>query len=305
MQVITQPDDGLAAILTAIKRARRSIDVVIFRFDLPEVEKALTDAVERGVAVRALIAHTNRGGEKKLRHLEDRLLKVGVTLSRTADDMVRYHGKLLLVDRKKAFVLAFNYTRLDVMKSRSFGLVTKKRKVVQEVFRLIESDHNRTAFKPRSTEVVVSPENARERLSAFIRKARKELLIYDEGVTDDRMITLLKERAEAGVDIRILGRLEKKWRDLPIHVERVKGMRLHVRAIVRDRRSVFVGSQSLRKLELDERREVGLTTKHPPSVKKIATTFDADWNDAGPKKARARFPNTRKRATPRRAAATR
>jgi phosphatidylserine/phosphatidylglycerophosphate/cardiolipin synthase-like enzyme len=170
---------------------------------------------------------------------------------------------LLLVDRKKAFVLGFNYTRLDVVKSRSLGLVTKKRTIVQNVFQLIEADHNRTEFTPTSPQVVVSPENARERLSAFIAKARRELLIYDEGVTADRMITLLKGRADAGVDIKVLGRLEKKWRDVPIRVERLKGKRLHVRAIVRDRRAAFVGSQRLRKLELDERREAGLIIKHP------------------------------------------
>src|SRR5262245_43898277 len=107
MQVITQPEDGLAPLLKAIKRAKKSIDVVIFRFDLPEIEDALAEAVERGVAVRALIAHTNRGGEKKLRKLESRLLKAGATLSRTADDMVRYHGKVIVVDGRKAFVLGF------------------------------------------------------------------------------------------------------------------------------------------------------------------------------------------------------
>ena len=44
--------------------AKKTIDIVIFRFDRPEVEKALEAAVDRGVAVRALIAHTNQGGEK-------------------------------------------------------------------------------------------------------------------------------------------------------------------------------------------------------------------------------------------------
>ena len=81
--------------------------------------------MQRGVVVRALIAHTNRGGESKLRKLESRLLKAGATLSRTADDMVRYHGKLLVTDREKAFVLGFNYTVQDIGKSRSFGLVTR------------------------------------------------------------------------------------------------------------------------------------------------------------------------------------
>ena len=43
----------------------------------------------------------------------------------------------------------------------------------------------------------------------FINGARKELLIYDTGLTDDRMIALLKARAEAGVKIRVLGRSKR------------------------------------------------------------------------------------------------
>ena len=146
---------------------------------LPGHQEALIEAVERGVAVRALIAHTNRGGESKLRKLESRMLKAGVTLSRTADDMVRYHGKLLVIDQRQAFVLGFNYTHQDVAKSRSFGLVTRNRKIVRDIMKVIEADHNRVATSTSSSRVVVSPENARELLADFIRKARRELLIYD------------------------------------------------------------------------------------------------------------------------------
>jgi phosphatidylserine/phosphatidylglycerophosphate/cardiolipin synthase-like enzyme len=277
MQVITQPDDGLTPILKAIKRARRSLDVVIFRFDLAEVEDALADAVERGVVVRALIAHTNRGGEKKLRKLEDRLLKAGATLSRTANDMVRYHGKVVVVDHRKAFVLGFNFTSLDVHKSRSFGLSTVNRKIVASLTRVIDADHNRVPPVISSPRLVVSPENARQQLMDFIKKAERELLIYDAAVTDDLVIALLIKRAAAGVRVRILGSLEKKWKDPSIKVKPLRGMRLHVRAIVRDRKSAFVGSQSLRKLELDKRREVGMITKDRRAAARIAAVFDADW----------------------------
>lgn len=277
MQVITQPDDGLAPILKAIKRARKSLDVVIFRFDLAEVEDALADAVERGVVVRALIAHTNRGGEKKLRKLEDRLLKAGATLSRTANDMVRYHGKVVVVDHRKAFVLGFNFTALDVKKSRSFGLSTVNRKIVAAITRVIDADHNRLPPVISSPRLVVSPENARQQLMDFIEKARRELLIYDTSVTDDQVIALLIKRAAAGVRVRILGSLEKKWKDPSIKVKPLRGLRLHVRAIVRDRKSAFVGSQSLRKLELDKRREVGMITKDRRAAARLAAVFDADW----------------------------
>ena len=277
MQVITQPEEGLAPILKAIKRAKKSLDIVIFRFDQPELEDALAAAVGRGVAVRALIAHTNRGGEKKLRKLEDRLLKAGATLSRTADDMVRYHGKVVVIDQKKAFVLGFNFTNLDIKKSRSFGLSTTNPKIVAALTKLIEADHNRVAPVVSSSRLVVSPENAREQLSKFISGSRRELLIYDTNVTDDRMIALLMQRAAAGVKVKILGALEGKWKNTGIKVKNMRGLRLHVRAIVRDRKSAFVGSQSLRKLELDKRREVGMITKDRRTVGQIARIFESDW----------------------------
>jgi phosphatidylserine/phosphatidylglycerophosphate/cardiolipin synthase-like enzyme len=277
MQVIVQPEDGLLSILKAIKRARKTIDIVIFRFDLADIEDALAAAVERGVVVRALIAHTNRGGEKKLRKLEDRLLKAGATLSRTADDMVRYHGKVIVIDQKKGFVLGFNFTALDIKRSRSLGLVTVNPKIISAMTKLIDADHNRTPASVTSPRLVVSPEDAREKLANFIRGARRELLIYDAHVTDDRMIALLMQRAAAGVKIKILGSLERKWKDTGCKVKSLRGLRLHVRAIVRDRRAAFVGSQSLRKLELDKRREVGLITKDRRAVAKIAAAFERDW----------------------------
>lgn len=280
MQLILQPDDGVAPLIDAMNRAKKTIDIVIFRFDIDAIEKALNAAVGRGVVVRALIAHTNRGGESKLRKLESRLLKVGVTLSRTADDMVRYHGKLLIVDGRRAFVLGFNYTKQDIEKSRSFGLVTRNPKIVKDVIKVIDADHNRTVPTISSTRIVVSPENARERLTSFISGARRELLIYDTGLTDDKMIALLKARAEAGVKVKVLGRVEQKWAaELPWRVRKFSTTKLHVRCMIRDCKAAFVGSQSLRKLELDHRREVGLITKDVRTVRKMAAVFDADWKN--------------------------
>jgi phosphatidylserine/phosphatidylglycerophosphate/cardiolipin synthase-like enzyme len=277
MQVIVEPDDGIVPILKAIKRARKSLDIVIFRFDLSEIEDALAEAVERGVAVRALIANTNRGGEKKLRKLESRLLKCGATLSRTATDMVRYHGKVVIVDNKKAMVLGFNFTSLDIKKSRSLGLTTTNPKIVSALSKLIDADHNRVPPIITSSRLVVSPENAREQLSKFIKGARRELLIYDANLSDDRIIAILMQRAAAGVKIKILGSLEQKWKDTGVKVKSLRGLRLHVRAIVRDRKAAFVGSQSLRKLELDKRREVGMITKDRRTVSQIAGVFNSDW----------------------------
>ena len=279
MKLIIQPDDGLKPLLAAVKRASKSIDIVIFRFDRLELEKAIETAVARGVVVRALIAHTNRGGEKTLRKLELRLLDAGVTVARTADDLPRYHGKMMIVDNV-LHVFGFNYTRLDMEKSRSFGLVTREQRLVKEAVSLFEADRTRQRYSPSHNRLVVSPETSREALTAFIRAARKELLIYDEQVTDNLILRVLQDRARRGVAIRVIGKMEKP---VPgVDVRKLSDLRLHVRAMVRDGTAAFIGSQSLRKPELDGRREIGVISHDSRIARKMQAVFEADWAQSKP-----------------------
>lgn len=274
MKLIIQPDDGVTPLVQAVRSAKKTIDIVIFRFDRVELEKALEAAVARGVVVRALIAHTNRGGEKILRKLELRLLDAGVTVARTADDLTRYHGKMMLVD-DTLHVFGFNYTKLDIEKSRSFGIVTTEPRLVKEACALFEADSTRQAYAPGHDELVVSPESSREILSGFIKKAKKELLIYDAKISDRLILRLLAERAKSGVEIRTFGKLGKGASG--IEARKLPDLRLHVRAIIRDGAAAFIGSQSLRKLELDGRREVGVIVTDERIAKKMRDVFEADW----------------------------
>ncbi len=294
MKLIIQPENGLTLLLRAVKAAKKSIDIVIFRFDRLDLEEALEAAVGRGVVVRALIAHTNRGGEKTLRKLETRMLAKGITVARTADDLPRYHAKMLLVDGT-LHVLGFNFTRADIDKSRSLGIVTRDPRVVKDASNLFEADSNRQVYTPSDDRFVVSPETSRDRLTAFIKGAKKQLCIYDPKVSDNAIQRLLGERAKAGVEIRIIGKLEKTLAG--VETRKLKSLRLHVRAMIRDGTAGFVGSQSLRKLELEGRREVGLILRDSRIAGKMLEVFESDWKEgivtkdappvAGPARTRA------------------
>ncbi|HEY6210901.1 MAG TPA: phospholipase D-like domain-containing protein [Vicinamibacterales bacterium] len=283
MKLLIQPRDGVAPLIAAINKATKSVELVIFRFNRHDVERALHAAVARGVCVHALIAHTNHGGAGRLRKLEQRLLGAGATVDRTGDDFIRYHGKFLIVDRTTLLVLGFNYTVLDITRSRSFGIVTTDRKAVQDAVKLFEADCARRPYLA-SGPLVVSPENARRQLSAFVSAAKTQLLVYDPKISDIRILNLLKERARAGVDVRIIGKVSARG-DRLVH-QKYAGHRLHVRAILRDGRQAFVGSQSLRRLELDKRREVGVFVRSDAIVRQLVATFEADWADT--KRGRAR-----------------
>jgi cardiolipin synthase A/B len=278
VKLVIEPSDGITPLVQAIDRAKSSVEIAIFRFDRGEIEKALASAVSRGVSVRALIAYTNRGGELNLRKLEMRLLAAGVTVARTASDLTRYHGKYMIIDRRELHVLSFNFTRLDIDYSRGFGVVTRNRKLVQEAVKLFEADTRRQPYESGEGELIVSPVNARTQLSRFIRGARKELFIYDPEISDVAMLRDLEARSKAGVEIKIIGRTIKG--SVPLPVKKLSGLRLHTRAIIRDGRRGFIGSQSLRHAELGARREVGIIFSEAKIVAGLSKIFLDDWNAA-------------------------
>ncbi len=279
MKLMVQPDDGIQPILTALQSAKKSIQILIFRYDRSEIERALVEAVQRGVSVQALIAFTNRGEEKNLRKLEMRLLEHGVTVTRTADDLVRYHGKMFLIDRKELHLLAFNYTHLDITLSRSFAAVITDSSLVAEAVRLFECDVQRTPFTSSNNELIVSPVNARKELMSFIEGAKKQLLLYEMKISDNEFVELLQDKIRQGVDVRVIGRPAQRTSKLPM---RVLSFRLHARAILRDGKAAFLGSQSLRRLELEARREIGVIFHDSAAVKKMTGVFEKDWESSKP-----------------------
>jgi histone H3/H4 len=88
------------------------------------------------------------------------------------------------------------------------------------------------------------------------------------------MVRLLEEQAKSGVEIRIIGRINANNPEIAV---RRPHIRLHARTIIRDGTHAFIGSQSLRKVELDDRREVGIVIRDRKAVAQLVKIFDEDW----------------------------
>ncbi|MEP7271424.1 MAG: phospholipase D-like domain-containing protein, partial [Acidobacteriota bacterium] len=112
--LIVQPRDGITPLLDAIRGAKRSIELTIYRADRLEIEQSLVEAADRGVRVHVLTTATNRDDAKNLRKLETRLRATRVSVSQTAEDLVRYHNKMMIVDRQVLYLLTFNFSFVDI-----------------------------------------------------------------------------------------------------------------------------------------------------------------------------------------------
>lgn len=277
MRVIIQPRDGITPLLEGINQATDSVEIVIYRLDRLEIEQALVAAAARGVRVHALITYTNKEDLREIKKLEKRLVERKVKVTRTDEDLVRYHSKVMIVDRRQLFLLTFNFTFLDIHHSRSFGIVTEDKHLVAEAVRLFNADVLGKGHKAEAEHFVISPINSRKKLSSFIQGAKRQLLIYDGKLSDAKMLKLLEDRAKAGVEIKVIGAISKPVKG--IEVRPMPLIRLHTQAIIRDGKQVFFGSQSLRKVELDLRREVGLITDDAEALKSFFLIFVMDWSE--------------------------
>jgi phosphatidylserine/phosphatidylglycerophosphate/cardiolipin synthase-like enzyme len=276
-RLLIQPGAGTTAIVDGIDKAQHTIHIVVFRFDRREIEMALKRAARRGVFVHALVAHTSagQGGEITLRKLEMRLLADGITVTRTASDLVRYHDKLMIVDNKTLYLLGFNFTYLDIDRSRSFGVVTQYRAWVEEAEKLFIADATRQQYTPECDTFIVSPGNSRTQLMSLLESAQQQLLIYDDKLSDPDVMRLLARKVRAGIDVRMIGVAGRR----ATGVKAAKlYMRLHAQIIICDAKKMFLGSQSLRTLELDARRETGILTDDPELIQPVLDTFEADWS---------------------------
>jgi hypothetical protein len=144
--------------------------------------------------------------------------------------------------------------------------------------KLFEMDMKRQPYGAGLDWLIVSPSNARRELEAFIKGAKKELYLYDPCVSDPAMVRALDDRRKNGVDVKIIGHVTR--RSATFDQAKLHQMRLHTRAILRDGTKGFLGSQSLRTVELDRRREVGMIFEDPAIIGSLRQTFLEDWKSA-------------------------
>jgi cardiolipin synthase len=278
MRLLVQPDDGVRPVVPAIRGAKSSIDLSLSRLDRGLVARALREAAGRGVRVRMLTAARSRGAARRPGRGERALVEAGAN-SRRRGGRQRSRQELMIVDGLRLFVRGFESSGKEAEESRSFGLVTRRRDLVRDAMELFEADWVEQPYEPTAKALVVSPGGARARLAAFLGRAQSELLVYAPSLTDPAMIDILQERAAAGVRVRIVSGRGAQGSGLTCRV--LPGRRLRGRAIVRDGVEAFVGSQGLRTLDLDGRREAGVIIDDAKVLARLSAVFEADWLLAG------------------------
>ncbi len=289
-----EPDLGRGPLLRLISKAQHELDITMYLFTDEALAQALERAVRRGVEVRLLLEMHPFGGSASNERMARRLKQAGIHV-RPTNPAFRYtHEKSMIVDGTTGVIMTLNWTRSAFSRNREFGVIFHYQPWVKEMRAVFEADwHYQIPPRLKEKELVWSPVNARERILAFIREAREELLVEHESLGDSDVVEALTEAAQRHVRVRLIGPPPreddyKAWLqryDLVragVHVRLLENPYPHAKVLVADRRQALVGSTNLTLTSLEFNRELSVFIRDPSALSSLLDVLEEDWKHAVP-----------------------
>ncbi len=300
------PDDGIAYLKRLIGGARREVEIALYLWTRGRLDLAqeLAKARARGVQVRVLLDE-HPGGEPPDPEVLKVLERAGVEV-RFASPLrfANYHIKAMRVDGR-LWLSSGNWTRSSFTRNREYSLLTDRRAWVKEFARVFQADWEARAVPLDDALMLWSPQrvysifrpfwegNAKARLLQMIEAAEHDIIIEQNGFTDEDVYNALLEALDRGVRVRLLGsasaresryfgRRAQALGKAGAEVRFLHGLKVHAKAMAVDGRLAFVGSQNFTPTAFSANRELGAVIQDGPALHRLLTTLESDWRRAEP-----------------------
>jgi cardiolipin synthase A/B len=285
-----EPDDGVGIIVGAINHAQKTIDMTMYLLTDREVIAALKDGVKRHVRVRALLEQHPVGGPDN-QGIYDDLHTAGVDVKWSNPAFKLTHEKSLVLDGTSALITTANLTFSSVTSNREYGMLDTDPADAAADEAIFQADWDRTSVAPSRPDLVVAPDNARQKLTALIAGAKQTLLAEQEEMEDPGVETAIAAAAKRGVAVRVIVPTAGAGTDYNAkglqrigaagaRVRRLAKPYPHAKMFLADGRTLYVGSANVSSSSLDSTRELGLLMGNPAAIQRVEQTFEKDWSAA-------------------------
>lgn len=287
-QLIIEPDDGRAPILSAIQHANSSVSLVMYGMTDERFISALINAKNQGKLVQILLEpNPYKAGDENSIAIKQ-LQAAHVDLHWPDKQFKLTHQKTFLFDQKTALVMTFNLTHSTFNRERNFALLIDNPDEVQEIQQVFTDDWSHQNSKVQDANLVWSPDNSREKILDLIQNAKSSLQIYAQDISDYQIVGALAKAARRGVTVDIImSDKSEKYKNKKLAYLRRAGARIktnshyyiHAKVMIIDHEQTLLGSINFTKSSLENNRELSVITKDSRVLKQLTETFEQDWQD--------------------------
>lgn len=291
LAVITEPDAGIAPILSLIQNASISVDLVMYELEDKQIEQALVADEKRGVAVRVLLSNGYKGQSfPQNQKAYDFLRTNGVSVEWTQNYFALTHEKSLVVDGNTALIMTFNFTPQYYSTSRDFGIIDRDQNDIEAMHETFDSDWQGSGVAAGDGDELVWSPGSEPAMIALINSAHRSLDIYNEEMADPYVTKALIDAAERGVSVDIDMTYSDEWKNAfeelttaGVHVRTYDpkaSLYIHAKMILVDGTRAFIGSENFSQSSLDDNRELGIVLTDSKVIAALTAIFNNDWKSA-------------------------
>lgn len=282
-EVLIGPAGLEARLVGLMDGAQSEIALMMYQLSCNGCVTGLINAHSRGVHVRVLYdeAQTVNAGAI------NQLTAAGVEIKPSPAEFNHAHAKVMVIDGAFAVVMSANMNVYSMSSERNYGVIDTDPQDVAQLLAVFERDWNGSGDVDTScTRLIISPENARERLLDLINGATERLDLAVMYVSDPAVKNAIKAKVQEGVPTRVL-LAHPEWIDgnpataqelsaVGAETKYLYAFELHAKLVMADG-VPFVGSENLSTNALENNREVGLLVTEPGPAAVIQEQFEADW----------------------------
>ena len=288
--LITEPDQGLGPIYSLISSAKHSIDLTMYEFNDTTAMGLLTTAAGQGVTVRVIL---DQNLEKTSNTTAYNTLGAGKVQVHWANPTyAATHQKTVTVDGTTSAIMTLNFTANYYATSRDFAVITADAADVAAIETTFNDDFsNASITPPLGDNLVWSPTNSQSSLLGLVNGAKATLLVENEEMGEDNVVSALASAASRGIDVEVIMTASRSW-DTNFATLVAAGVKvvtysshaslyIHAKVVQADygtsTGSVFIGSENFSTSSLEYNRELGIITADSAVMSSINTTLTKDF----------------------------
>lgn len=290
--LVTEPDQGLAAVYSLIRAAKSSLDLTMYELADTQAEQYLAQAVSSGVTVRVILDQNLKKSANTAAY--NYLNAHGVQAHWANPAYSATHQKTITVDGSTTAILTLNLTSQYYATTRDFAVIENDRNDIAAIEATFDADFNNSAVTPPDgDDLVWSPSNSQSVILSLINNAQQSLLVENEEMSDPGVVNALVRAAERSVAAQVTmtntgNEYSSEFNRLVAAGVRVSTysstapLYIHAKVILADYDSpgaqVFIGSENFSEASLTRNRELGLTVSDPAILQSVAGTLTVDFN---------------------------
>ncbi len=287
----TTPDTSfLDELVFHVEQAQEKIYVEVYIFTEKRLRDAIIEAQKRWVDVKILLENNPyQAPYLNDSHYND-FKDAGIDVRWS--DPLNYslnHAKLLIID-ERTYVSTWNFSYSLFTKNRDFMVEISQWDLQRALQQLFIQDFTHEKYGVYHERLVLSPEYSRFKLSQLVSQAQSSLDIYFPYIQDDAFEELIFDAISRGVEIRFI--VDKVFFDEnPEKIQAYKarwidilyldGKKLHAKAILSDKKYLYIGSINFSTYSFDENREIGILISDDMILQDFSQIFTQDfiWNE--------------------------